>query len=134
MKPLTNVLLVAGLAAANPVPRSLDTNKFLDAIVKFMPVNKSINDICGLITKGEQLVSKAFDIATSSTDDSCSDVKLIFTRGTCDPGNLGALVGPPFISALGEALSGKSFSSTGVEYPASVEGYLSADKTAGATM
>ena len=134
MNTLAKALFVAGLAAANPVPRSLDTNKFLDAIVKLMPVNKTINDICGAITKGEQLVSKAFDIDTSSSDSSCSDVKLIFTRGTCDPGNLGALVGPPFISALEDALSGKSFTSTGVEYPASVEGYLSADKTAGATM
>ncbi|KAJ2984047.1 hypothetical protein NQ176_g241 [Zarea fungicola] len=64
----------------------------------------------------------------------CADVTLIFARGTCDPGNVGVLVGPPFFQAVSGAIGSKSLHVQGDAYPASVDGYLKADTGAGQTM
>lgn len=136
-------VLLAALAVAAPATsveerdiqaRGLDINAFLDKIVKIFPVNVAIQDICGALGEGEKLLANAFGLSINSDRQGCSDVSLIFARGTCDPGNVGALVGPPVFLAVQDALGSKSLSVQGVPYPASVDGYLSADAAAGQTM
>ncbi|TFK40467.1 cutinase [Crucibulum laeve] len=64
---------------------------------------------------------------------SCADVVVYFARGTTEPGTLGTIVGPPFQAALTSALRGKSLSFVGVNYPATVAGYLAGGDVGGAT-
>ncbi|KAF8147586.1 cutinase [Crassisporium funariophilum] len=65
----------------------------------------------------------------------CSDVVVYFARGTTEPGTLGTVVGPPFQSALQSALTGKTLQFVGINYPATVDGYLAGgDAGGGKTM
>jgi cutinase len=54
----------------------------------------------------------------------CSDIIVIFARGTIEVAPIGSLVGPPFRDAITAALPGKSLSFEGVDYPASIVGFL----------
>nr|GAT58447.1 cutinase [Mycena chlorophos] len=56
----------------------------------------------------------------------CADVMVIFARGTTEPAPIGTIVGPPLQSALESALqgTGKTLSFQGVDYPASIQGFL----------
>ncbi|KAF5870952.1 putative cutinase precursor protein [Botrytis fragariae] len=65
----------------------------------------------------------------------CSDVTVIFARGTTETGTLGTVVGPPFLSALKSALGSSSVTMNGVDYPADVPGFLEGgDPTGSKTM
>lgn len=114
--------------------RGLDVNKFIDSILHYFPGSMAVNSACGLIGDGEKFIGGSFGISDTSNSNGCADVTLIFTRGTCDPGNVGILVGPPFFQALAGAIGSKSLNVQGVPYPASVDGYLNADTAAGQTM
>lgn len=63
----------------------------------------------------------------------CKPVTVIFARGTFEIGNVGALVGPPFFQALELAIGDKNVGVQGVDYPASLEGYLEDGDAGGAT-
>ncbi|KAJ7236403.1 cutinase, partial [Mycena rebaudengoi] len=54
----------------------------------------------------------------------CKPVTFIFARGTSEPGNIGAQVGPPLITDLRAALGTAGITAQGVNYSASVLGYL----------
>lgn len=62
----------------------------------------------------------------------CRPVTVIFARGTIESGNVGALVGPPFFNALGLAIGDENVGVQGVEYPATVLGYLEGRDAEGA--
>lgn len=53
----------------------------------------------------------------------CADILVIYARGTCDPGNIGAKTGPALFTALDTLLPGV-VAVQGVNYPADVLGYL----------
>ncbi|TGO30073.1 hypothetical protein BPAE_0008g00650 [Botrytis paeoniae] len=61
----------------------------------------------------------------------CSDVTVIFARGTTETGTLGTVVGPPFLSALKSALGSSSVTMNGVDYPADIPGFLEGGDAAG---
>ncbi|TEY87520.1 hypothetical protein BOTCAL_0001g00460 [Botryotinia calthae] len=61
----------------------------------------------------------------------CSDVTVIFARGTTETGTLGTVVGPPFLAALKSALGSSSVTMNGVDYPADVAGFLQGGDRAG---
>ncbi|KAK6527351.1 hypothetical protein TWF281_010531 [Arthrobotrys megalospora] len=63
----------------------------------------------------------------------CKPFTLIFARGTTEAGNLGAVVGPPLISALGRVLPGGAgaLAVQGVNYPANVAGFAAGGDRAG---
>ncbi|KAF2667078.1 cutinase-domain-containing protein [Microthyrium microscopicum] len=48
----------------------------------------------------------------------CTDVTVIFARGTVEPGNVGYFTGPPFIAALRKQIGASRVTVQGVEYPA----------------
>ena len=54
----------------------------------------------------------------------CRPVTVIFARGTNEPGNVGSLVGPPFFKALDLALGEENLAVQGIDYPATISGYL----------
>lgn len=64
---------------------------------------------------------------------SCADVTVYFARGTGESGTLGTIVGPPFKSELQSALPGKTLDFVGINYAASVAGFLAGGDPLGAT-
>lgn len=62
----------------------------------------------------------------------CSDMTIIFARGTTEPGTVGLLAGPPFFNAVTSQLGGKATLTTqGVDYPANIAGFLAGGDPAG---
>ncbi|KAJ7464652.1 cutinase [Mycena galericulata] len=61
----------------------------------------------------------------------CSDVIVIFARGTTEPAPIGLIVGPPLQAALESALGSKTLTFTGVDYPADIAGFLEGGDPAG---
>lgn len=134
---------LATVSQAAPVPEATlhlrswaFLNEFLAAVAEIFPVDETIQVVSSIITSGEQVLASFFDIQTTENSSrGCSDVTVLFARGTSEPGNVGALVGPPFFDSLTTMLDGsKSLSIQGVDYPASVEGYLNGDAGPGQTM
>lgn len=64
----------------------------------------------------------------------CSDVYVYFARGTTEVPTLGTVVGPGFSLSLGAKLRvrGMSLTFEGVDYPATVGGYLAGGDEGGA--
>ena len=56
---------------------------------------------------------------------------VIFARGTTEPGNVGLATGPPFFDALTAMVGAKSLAIQGVDYSASIEGFLEGGDPAG---
>ncbi|ATY58323.1 cutinase precursor, putative [Cordyceps militaris] len=121
-------------AYADLAQRGLDTNRFLQYILTYFPGQMAVQDACAVIGKGETLLGDVFRLSSTANSDGCKDITVVFARGTCDPGNVGVLTGPAFFAAVRAAVGGKSVNVQGVAYPASVAGYLDADKAAGLTM
>ena len=70
-------------------------------------------------------------IAPSATADPCSDVKVVFARGTDDAPGLGR-PGQAFADALSGLIGGRSLTTYGVNYPASYDFLAAADGAADA--
>lgn len=114
---------------------NLDITKLLTAIANTFPVNVAVADVCGVLTAGEQALGATFGLSsTANSGSSCTDVTLLFARGTCDPGNVGVLVGPPFINALKSALGSKSLNVQGLNYAATVSNYVNHSPADGQAM
>ena len=62
----------------------------------------------------------------------CKPVTVIFARGTIELGNVGSLAGPPFFNALDVAIGAENVGVQGVDYPATIEGYLEGGDPGGA--
>jgi cutinase len=56
--------------------------------------------------------------------DACKALTVIYARGTNEPGNVGAVAGPPFTDALRKALGADQVTIQGVDYPATWDGYV----------
>ncbi|KAL7791485.1 carbohydrate esterase family 5 protein [Trichoderma ceciliae] len=126
---LTTLLAGHAFAYPRPLPHSFNRrgwptiNEFLSEIGKIMPIGDTVSAACDLIGDAEDFAAALFGIS-STENEACGDVTVLFARGTCDPGNVGVLVGPWFFESLQSALGGVSVGVQGVSYPASVEGFL----------
>ena len=62
----------------------------------------------------------------------CKDLTLIFARGTFEGGNIGDVLGPPFVNALVSMLGGARVAVQGVnDYPADVQGFFAGGSATG---
>lgn len=62
----------------------------------------------------------------------CKNLTLIFARGTTESGNIGGLVGPPFVDALVSMLGEAQVAVQGVNnYPADIQGFLAGGSATG---
>src|SRR5215211_1005052 len=59
-------------------------------------------------------------LAAAAEDPSCSDVEVVFARGTFEAPGVGA-TGQAFVDALNARLGGKTVEAYGVDYPASLD-------------
>jgi len=62
----------------------------------------------------------------------CDPVTVIFARGTLELGNVGSLAGPPFTNALADIIGSENVGVQGVDYGATIAGYLEGGDPAGA--
>jgi cutinase len=62
----------------------------------------------------------------------CPGVAVLFARGTKEPGNMGFLAGPPFVTALQHYANGSSLAVQGVDYPATARGFKAGGSPEGA--
>lgn len=116
----------------------LDINDILAWITSLFPVDVTLQAAGAVIEAADAALASALGYATTydqlSSGKQCGDVTLVFARGTDEPGNVGALVGPEFYAAL-EVAVGASLSVVfqGVDdYDASVTEYLEGGSTTGA--
>lgn len=72
-------------------------------------------------------------VATPVARATCADVSVVFARGTLEQEPIGSVVGPPFQSALQTAIGSQTLSFVGVNYPASIAGFLEGGDPNGAT-
>lgn len=63
---------------------------------------------------------QASGLAAAADDTSCTDVEVIFARGTFEAPGVGA-TGQAFVDALSARLGGKTVTAYGVDYPASLD-------------
>jgi cutinase len=63
---------------------------------------------------------QATGLASAADDSSCSDVEVVFARGTFEAPGVGA-TGQAFVDALNSKLGGKTVQAYGVDYPASLD-------------
>jgi cutinase len=84
------------------------------------------------ITSALVCAATTLAIAPSATADPCSDIKVIFARGTNDAPGLGN-PGQAFADALSTLVGGRSLTTYAVNYPASYDFLLAADGAADAT-
>ncbi|KAF4636949.1 hypothetical protein G7Y89_g1125 [Cudoniella acicularis] len=133
---LTLAVSIVEPAVAKPVKRDWpDLDAFLTEVAELFS-DITTDDFSDALTNGEAALATLFDIQTTQNLGSgCDDVTVLFARGTFEPGNVGALVGPEFFDALSSMLgSSKSLGIQGVDYPASIEGTNEGDVTEGETM
>lgn len=119
-------------ASASPLPAlspRFDLNDLLALISELFPVDVTLEAAQDLISAADQALADAEGFETTRedlNDGVCGDVLVIFARGTDEPGNVGALAGPPFFEALEDALgSDYTLAVQGVDnYGATVTEYL----------
>ena len=78
-------------------------------------------------------------LSTSDTENDlengtpCKDITVIFARGTTESGNVGTSAGPPFFQALANLVDASNLAVQGVNYSASIVGFLEGGDPTGST-
>lgn len=110
------------------VQSRFNVNDVLALVSKLFPFDVTLEAAQKLSVAAEDVLAMALGFQTTRQDlddGKCSDLYVIFARGTQEPGNVGALVGPPFFKALEDALgSSHTMAVQGVDYEATVTDYL----------
>jgi len=84
-------------------------------------LDKRMRAVSRLVTPNvKNYIAKAGTLMFGMQNPVCSDVTLIFARGTTEVGNMGTCVGPELAEALRDEIP--SLSVQGVDYPANSEG------------
>ena len=119
-------------AAAQTADASNPFNGLLASLGEIPIIGDSITAISSVLTDFEATLATALNVDTTENGTSgCKDMTVIFARGTTEPGNVGLFTGPPFFDALGAMLGSNSISVQGVDYSASIEGFLQGGDAAG---
>jgi cutinase len=114
--------------ARDQTKRQTPLNAFLDLLLDYLPaVDGTINAVAGILTTFEAFLAALTGEQTTYNElgNTCKPYTVIFARGTTEPGNVGILVGPPFLKALDIAAGAANVVVQGVNnYAADVQGYL----------
>ena len=132
----TTVAAAAASTAVQTADASNPINGLLAGLGMIPIIGQSITAISGVLTSFEVVLAKTLNVDTTENGDSgCKAMTVIFARGTTEPGNVGLVTGPPFFDALSAIIGANSMEVQGVEYPASIEGFLlGGDATGSQTM
>jgi len=126
----------AASTAAQTAGASNPINGLLAGLGMVPIIGQSITAISGVLTAFESALATTLNVDTTQNGASgCKDMTVIFARGTTEPGNVGLVTGPPFFDALTAIIGSNSMEVQGVDYPASIEGFLQGgDATGSQTM
>lgn len=127
-----------GVVEHAPLSSKMDTiplNTVLDWIAQHFPFNILVKDAGDLIANAEGTLASVLGISTTKdtfVDDECTTVTILYARGTSEVGNVGIIVGPEFFDAVTARLhTGDTLAVRGVDYGASIDGFLEGGDTAG---
>jgi hypothetical protein len=109
-------------------------NVLLAAVGKIPIVGKELTAIGDVLTSIETALAQDLNVQTTQNEVGCTAMTVIFARGTTEPGNVGLVTGPPFFDALNAMLGANAVTIQGVNYGASIEGFLEGGDPAGGTM
>ncbi|RDW72922.1 hypothetical protein BP6252_06829 [Coleophoma cylindrospora] len=112
-------------------PPNSPLNVLLAAVGKFPIVGKELKVVGDVLTGLEAALAKVLNVQTTENEAGCTSLTVIFARGTTEPGNAGLVTGPPFFDALNSMLGAKAVTIQGVDYGASIEGFLEGGDPAG---
>ncbi|KAJ1548099.1 hypothetical protein HK405_004222, partial [Cladochytrium tenue] len=76
----------------------------------------------------------ASDVQNGLVDGQCGALTVVFARGTTEQGNVGSLVGPPFLQSLAGMVGAANLVAQGVDYPADVQGFLNGGDPTGSAL
>ncbi|PMD18217.1 carbohydrate esterase family 5 protein [Hyaloscypha hepaticicola] len=88
----------------------------------------------------ESVSNSTGTLGTSTTENGltagtgCKAITVVFARGTTEQGNVGTLTGPQFFAALANVVGTNNIAVQGVDYPASVQGFLAGGDANGSTL
>lgn len=82
--------------------------------------------------RSQELAGRQSSTRDDLVNGDCKDVTVIFARGTSEDGNVGASVGPPLFDALVDLIGNDAVAVQGVDYPATIPGYLAGGSKEGA--
>jgi hypothetical protein len=110
-------------------------NTVLYWISNLFPFNILVKNAGDLTTHAENTLVSILGVSATQdtvTDNQCANITILFARGTSEVGNVGIIVGPEFLDAVAARLStGSTLAVRGVEYPASIPGFLQGGDPAG---
>ncbi|KAF2462288.1 cutinase precursor [Lineolata rhizophorae] len=66
--------------------------------------------------------------------DGCTQMTILFARGTTEPGNVGTVAGPPFFDAVEGDIGAENLAVQGIDYPADVPGFLAGGDAEGSQL
>ncbi|KAH6712380.1 cutinase [Leptodontidium sp. MPI-SDFR-AT-0119] len=90
-----------------------------------------VSALSDTLTAFEQGIATVLAVDTTSSSPTCAPMMVIFARGTTEPGNVGLVTGPPFFDALEAVMGAGAVSVQGVEYGATITGFLQGGDPAG---
>jgi hypothetical protein len=104
---------------------SVSLNDFLAQLALLFPFDVLVQNAADLTLLAQNFIATLWDISTTRDATVCADVTIVFARGTNEAGNVGVLVGPEFFDAVAARLAPrKTMAVQGVNYPASIPGFL----------
>ncbi|KAK3987577.1 cutinase-domain-containing protein [Cladorrhinum sp. PSN332] len=127
---------LACLTAATPSDNTpaeatgrISWNTYLYWITKLFPLNSAIDRAGHTVARAEKTIASVLRIKTTRNipkRDPCTDITILFARGTNEVGNLGTIVGPAFFDAVEDLARKKNLTVAmqGTNYNASTQGYL----------
>jgi hypothetical protein len=129
----SNATMAAAVStAAQTADASNPINRLLAGLGMVPIIGASVTAISSVLTDFEGTLAKTLNVDTiEDAAAGCKYMAVIFARGTTEPGNVGLVTGPPFFDALSAMIGKNSMSVQGVEYPASIEGFLEGGDAAG---
>lgn len=110
-------------ATVDPGSSSL-VNGLLAAVLMAPAINMKVEALSDTLTGFEQGIATTLGVDTTASSATCAPVMVIYARGTTEPGNVGLFSGPPFFDAMEAIMGAGTVSVQGVEYGASIEGFL----------
>jgi len=144
---MRSLLLISILSATSVLSAPLPTtqspgtdssspiNGLLAALVNTPTIGASVTAVSSVLTNVEQGLATTLGIDTTESSTACAAMQVIFARGTTEPGNVGLATGPPFFDAIRQIVGSNNVAVQGVEYEASIEGFLKGgDPTGSQTM
>lgn len=139
MRALFILSILLPLAASAPIPFPSigfwpSLNVLLLSLTQIPCLGAAVQDITKLLTLSLATVATLTGTQTTQnglSSGTCAAMTVIFARGTCEPGNIGLVVGPIFLSSLKSSMGSASVVMQGVDYPADVPGFLAGGDQAG---